>query len=406
MQNRTFHDIGLSPIVEISERAKRLAPDFTARTGKPFVYFQRGEVDLLPPSALRQAIANGVLDDKLCAELSCYPKSGGNAFCKRAIAAHHGNYGIDVGEDEILVTYGGQEALELAFLLHCGSRMVALGPIWSCIQENIAPYSSMDMTLVPLLEKNGEYEVDLDRLAKALANADLLYLNSPHNPTGACLSFSTLEAINSLCLHHGVVIISDEAYKDIVFDGQKHVSMLEFPGDHIYAAFTGSKSFASTGFRFGWLVCRDKKAMSLLTRGEYTQTAGVNPLVQWAFSKAMESEGIRAWMKRNCGEFQDRRDAICDRLGHVFGDSLVKPGGAFYFFLDLNPFLPARLAREEKDAFVLDRMLRNGIAVVPGSGFGGTDYAGFIRISYSTVGQPQLSEGTERLAETILSLND
>ena len=403
--SQSFVNIGLSPIVQISEKANGLAPEFTQRSGKPFAFFQRGEVDFLPAPRLRAALAEAVQSDDLARMTSCYPVSGGNPWCKQALIEHYRLRGVDgVTPDQVVLTYGGQEGLELVFNLFRGGRVLSFGPIWSCITENIAPYGDSEVQMVPFRSEGAALTVDFDLLERELAaDTTLLYLNNPHNPTGKVFSREELSTINDLCLKHDVLIIADEAYKDIVFDGKKHVSMLEFEGDHIIVSSTGSKTYAATGYRFGWLICRDPElTQTFFKRGNYTQTAGVATVIQYAFSKALVDEGTEAWIKGVVERYQARREIIYAGLKPLFGENLYRPEGAFYFFVDLNPFLPK--GTQNKEDLVLERCLAQGIALVPGSGFGGDRYQGFARLSYSTLGQEVLPSAVERFVAMVEGL--
>ena len=101
--------------------------------------------------------------------------------------------------------------------------------------DNIAPYAGCTLDPVALVERDGRLDIDFAQVEAKLPGAALLYVNSPQNPTGKVFSREELSRLNDLCVKHGVRIVSDEAYEDFVFGGAKHVSMLEFPGDHIFA---------------------------------------------------------------------------------------------------------------------------------------------------------------------------
>ena len=399
--NSSFTNIGLSPIVEISEKARLLAPEFERKTGKPFIYFQRGEVGFDMPDYIKKAIS-----EALAKGLTKYPKSGGEPFFKNAVLKHLYELGIkNINADNILCTYGGQEGLELAFNLFEGGKALGFDPVWSCMLENVLPYSKFDIDLIPFKEENGHLEVDFEKFEKRLSDSNILYLNNPHNPTGKIFSFDELKRINDLCIKNDVLIVSDEAYGDIIFDNNKHVSMLEFEGDHIISVYTFSKTFAATGLRIGYLISRNKDYVEKLKRGNYTQTAGVVTSIQYAFSVALENvEERNSWIKGMVSTLQKRRNIIYNEAKRIFGNNIYKPLGAFYFFLNLNPFLES-IPVNERDKFILDKFLENGIAVVPGSSFSKDRYQGYIRISYSTVSDDMALEGIKRIEEILKNIN-
>ena len=409
--NPAFVNIGLSPIVEISERARLLAPEFE-KSGKHFIYFQRGEVGFDTPDYVKKAISEAIHDKKL----TKYPKSGGEPWFKDAILKYLSELGIsNLNRENILCTYGGQEGLQLAFssFVSCdnegrivgGPRVLGFDPIWSCMLENILPYSGSSIDLVPFIEQRGNLDVDFETLERRLSEADILYLNNPHNPTGKVFSAEELREINRLCVENGVTIISDEAYRDIVFDGNRHVSMLEFPGDHIISVFTFSKAFAATGLRVGYTVTRNKDHIPLLTRAEYTQTAGVVTSNQHGFKVAVENVEERdKWINYMVAQLQGRRDVLYEEIKRIFNKPVYRPQGAFYFFLDLNPFIGDNIPMEDRDEFILEKFLEKGIAVIHGSAFSKERYKGYVRISYSTIDEGMILEGIGRMEEVLNSL--
>ncbi len=397
--NPNFARIGLSPIVEISERIRDVAPRWEGRTGERFAFLQRGELADPTPGFVVKA-AKAAID----AGLTRYPKSGGEPFFKDAVIAHLAEMGITgIAREHVLCTYGGQEGLQLVFGLFAGGRVLAFAPTWSCVLENIFPYADFTLDTVALVERAGALEVDFAQLDRKLADADILYLNSPHNPTGKVFSRDELTRIDALCRQHGVRIVSDEAYKDFVYGDARHVTMLEFPGDHIFAVFTCSKSYAATGFRIGYTVCRDAELMQRLTLGEYTQTAGVVPFIQKAFAVALTARDDRdVWLRELLARFGRRRDLIFDRLRPVLGDHLYKPEGAFYFFLDLaNRVAPAPTGTKPGD-HLLQTFLDAGVAVIPGTAFGDDRYSHHVRLSFSGIEEEPLGKALDRITSQVL----
>lgn len=394
MLNPAFARIGLSPIVEISERIRDVAPGWEARTGGKFAYLQRGELSDNTPAYITRAIGQAI-----DAGLTRYPKSGGEPWFKDAVLQHLAEAGIGgLERGHVICTYGGQEGLQLVFNLFAGSRVVSFAPTWSCVLDNIAPYAGCTLDPVALVERDGALEVDFAQVEAKLPGAALLYLNSPQNPSGKVFSRAELTRLNDLCLKHKVRIVSDEAYEDFVFGGARHISMLEFPGDHIFAVFTCSKSYAATGFRIGYTVCRDADIIGKLTLAEYTQTGGVVPFIQKAFAVAMTAKEEReAWLRPLLERFNRRRDLIHDRLSPVLGKGLYRPEGAFYFFLNLKGLVPEAPAGTAQGAFTLQRFLDAGVAVIPGTAFGGGDYAHHVRLSFSGIEEAELAKALDRI---------
>lgn len=397
---RSFTAIGLSPIVAISEQIRSVAPVFE-QGGDRFAFLQRGELADPTPDFVIEATKRA-----LDAGLTRYPKAGGEPWFKAAVVQHMAaEHGIDdLAPEHVICTYGGQEGLQLVFALLGGKRVLTFGPAWSCVLENIFPYTGYEVDTLDLVEQQGQLLVDFETLAVKLADADVLYLNTPQNPSGKVFAREELERIDALCREHGVVIVSDEAYKDFVFDGREYTSPLSLGGDHIIGVYTCSKSFAATGFRIGFTICRNPELIAKLTLGEYTQTAGVVPFIQRAFADVLTmDEPRRAWQNQLVMALQRRRDRIAERLAPYYPDGLYKPEGAFYFFLNLTGIMPAvPEGMPVADAHV-KRFLDHGIAVVPGSAFGDQRFASHVRLSFSGVSDEVLEAALDRMVAGVLA---
>jgi len=388
----SFKRIGLSRIVEISELARKLAPEFEQRTGQPFIYFQRGELDLPLPDKIKDAFIGSLEKGK-----TKYPKSGGEIAFKKAVIDYHAEKGISLSPENIVATYGGQEGLQLAFALFRGSRAAGFGPCWSCILQNIAPYTETEFTLVPLRQKDSTFKFNEAELERTLKHVDLFYFNDPHNPTGKVFSREEVEKIDYLCEKNDVILISDEPYNEILFDGRSHVSITELDNQHAITAFTFSKSFSATGLRIGYAISKHQRTIELMTRGNYTQTAGVHTPTQYAFADFLTNREKREELLKSRRErFQARRDIMYETLKPVLNGA-PKPEGAFYFFPDLRRFAPAS---KNIDGGLLELFLNNGIAIVPGGEFG-NGYEGYARFSFSGTSQELTKIGSERVLKIL-----
>jgi aspartate/methionine/tyrosine aminotransferase len=281
--------------------------------------------------------------------------------------------------------------------------VLSFAPVWSCVLENTFPYTGFELVTTDLQEIDGSLEIDFEDLERKLQGVDVLYLNTPHNPTGKVFSRAELVRIDAMCRRHDVRIVSDEAYKDFVYDGREHVSPLSLGGDHIIGIFTCSKSFAATGFRIGYTVCRDPELIHRLTLGEYTQTAGVVPFIQKAFAEALvDREERPRWQSALVASLQQRRDLICERLLSIFGASLYRPEGAFYVFPNLAGLVPEPNGTQAVSEFILQRFLDNGIAIVPGTAFGDGQYSHHVRLSFSGVDATVLASALDRMLAGVL----
>lgn len=395
--NPMLEGLKLSPIVITSELARQKAAWFHQTTGKDFVHFHRGEVDFPTPDYIKQAARRALEENR-----TKYPKSGGEDDLKDAIVQklHDMNKVDGLGRENVLCTYGAQEALQLAFKLFAGTRGAGFSPCWSCILENLTPYESIDFTLVPLAK---DFGVDWAQLEKALRAVQFFYLNNPHNPTGKVFSENEVRSIAELCQKYDVWLISDETYEQIVYDGLEHFSAASLDREKIIAIFSFSKSYSMTGWRLGYLVTRQERIPSILRLADYSQTAGVVPFIQYAGKEALanRAESDRA-IGAMVGEFQRRRDALYQGLSTIDGIRVEKPGGAFYMFPNFTELIPADLAGPERELYVVNRLMEHGVAVVHGSCFG-IGFEDNIRISFSTTPVSAVEAGVRRIEQAFRS---
>jgi len=390
--NKAMENISLSPIVAISEEVNKKSLE----TGKDFILFQRGEIGFPTPKYIVDALV-----DALRQGLTKYPVSGGHIKLKKAIIQKLGSFNNVQGlePDNIVVTHGGQEGLQLVFKLFEGKKAVGFAPVWSCVLENFVPYSRTDFRQIPLAD---DFSINYDLLENEIKDAAFLYLNSPHNPTGKIFSKEEVEKIVEICKKYGVYILSDEAYERITFDGKKHFSPMQLDYENIITVYTFSKTYAMTGWRLGYLVSRNKKLTNIIKLGDYTQTAGVPTYTQFAGAEAlsntqMENESVDSFMK----DFSDRRDALYEGLKSIEGIKLpVKPEGAFYIFPDFSEFVPKNISEEESKLHIYHKLIDAGVATVYGSCFG-KYFQNNLRFSYSTTNLQQIEEGINRIKNAL-----
>jgi len=386
--HKSFRDIGMSKIVQVSEKAKVVAPEYEKSTGQPFIYFQRGEVGYptapFIADAFKEAIEKG---------FTKYPKPGGEDYFKDAVVSDlYLNNNVVLSRKNIVATYGGQEGLELTFSMFRGQTCAAFTPCWSCMFDNIIPYTEVNFLSVPLDAENG-WSIPWDKLEKALAVSEIFYFNSPHNPTGKVFSVEDIVKIVFLCEKYGVTLISDEAYKGLIYkDVHVVYSPLQTHYPNIISVNTFSKTFAATGFRIGYVASPREDFIEYLTGGNYTETAGVSTPTQYAFSKALSHPDRSKWEQSYWNEMRKRRQTIIESLSDALGANV--PEGAFYTF-----FKAVEMPYEEH---LVEKLMKNGIAVVPGSAFG-SEFTGYVRLSFSTLNENLIRDGAKRLSGIVLS---
>ncbi len=388
-----MENITLSPIVAISEVVNKRSLE----TGKDFILFQRGEVGFSTPQYIVDAMIDAINQG-----FTKYPISGGHIKLKNAIIQKLSKFNNIQGlvPDNITVTHGGQEGLQLAFKLFQGKKAVGFAPVWSCVLENFVPYANTEFKQIPLEE---DFSIDYNLLESEVKDASLLYLNTPHNPTGKIFSKEEIEKIVEICRKYNTYILSDEAYERITFDGKNHFSPMQLDYENIISVYTFSKTYSMTGWRLGYLVSKNKHLTNLIKLGDYTQTAGVPTYTQFAGAEALlNSEKENLAVEGFMAEFNVRRDALYEGLKSIDGIKLPsKPEGAFYIFPDFSEFVPKNISDEESKLYVFNKLMDAGVATVYGSCFG--DYfQNNLRFSYSTTNLKQIEEGISRIKKTLL----
>lgn len=391
-----FEDIRMSPIVAISEEVNKKS----AQLGKNFILFQRGEIDFPTPQYVVEAMVIA-----LNKGLTKYPISGGHIKLKEALIKKMAEFNNVLGldPDNIVVTHGGQEGLQLVFKLFQWKKVVGFAPVWSCVLENFVPYANTNFVQVPLAD---DFGIDYGLLEKELKDAAFLYLNTPHNPTGKVFSKDEIERIAEICSKYGTFILSDEAYERITFDERKHFSPLQLDYENIISAYTFSKTYAMTGWRLGYTVSRNKKLINLLKLGDYTQTAGVPTYTQFAGIEAItNSDEQQRSINLFLNEIYIRRNALYEGLKSIEGIKLPnRPEGAFYIFPDFSEFIPNNLSENERKLYIFNKLMEAGVATVYGSCFG-KYFHNNLRFSYSSTNLKQIEEGISRVRE-VLRKND
>ena len=288
------------------------------------------------------------------------------------------------GPDEVMVTTGGIHGLFVICqaLLEPGDEVVVPDPEWPPAVGNILAAHGVP---VPCrLHEDLGWRYDLDELASKIGpKTRAIYINSPNNPTGGVLTRSDLEQIVRLCEERKLWLISDEAYEDVVFEGE-HVSPASFPGayDRVVSLFTFSKSYAMTGLRLGYVLARDGVLRDRMKKALFYTASNVASVVQFGGIGALEGsqECVRAFRD----ELKARRRLFYDGIkesaaGVLSGDP---PAGAFYAFLRIDRSWqpPPDITNPSRSWAMTEFLISKGrIGCVPGVDFGanGEDHVRF-----------------------------
>jgi aspartate/methionine/tyrosine aminotransferase len=276
----------------------------------------------------------------------------------------------------VFVTVGGKGVMVYAImgLIDPGDEVIVPDPGYP-IYDSITRFVGGTSVPIPIRMEN-DFRLDVDELASLITpRTKLLVLNSPANPTGGVLTRGDIEHIAELALRHDLVVLSDEIYSRILYDGAEHVSIASLDGmaERTILLDGFSKTYAMTGWRLGYAIVPD---WLVKTYGQLiiNTISGVT-----AFAQAGAIEALRGQQDDVDGmvrEFNARRDLIVDGLNAIPGFRCHRPQGAFYVFPDVS-------GTGLTGAVLADRLLNEaGVCVLAGTAFGGVGTS-HIRISYA-----------------------
>ena len=354
----------------------------------------QGDVSFDAPDSVKSAMTRAIAENK-----THYLQTTGVPRLRELIAAKlRDKNRIPVDDAEhVLVTNGGIHGVYMLCqaLLEPGDEVLVPDPEWPPTVGNILSAKGVPVG-VPLYEASG-WRYDLDELERKITpKTRVLYLNSPNNPTGGVLTRADLERIASIARERNLWVISDEAYEDVVFEGE-HISIASLPGmyDRTIPLYTFSKSYAMTGLRLGYVSIKDPVIRDRAKKVLFYTASNIASIVQFGGIGALE--GPQDCIGAFRTELSARRDlfyrGIKDFAGDVFAGS--PPAGAFYAFLRIDPSWPSWPpgtgrhgdARGGGQASLSWRMteylIKNGrIGCVPGVDFGAQG-EGYVRFCFA-----------------------
>ena len=374
-------------IRRVLEKANKLEAE-----GRKIVHFEVGQPDFDTPANIKEA-AKKALDQGVTAYSSNY----GDIRLRRAIAEkleRMNHLKVDPTK-EIMVTCGGEEAVAAALfaLLEKGDEVLIADPSY-------IPYSSLtkiaeaEPVYVPLDEKNG-YCFDLEKLEAAITNkTKLLILCTPGNPTGTMMDEESLRKLAEICCRHDILVLADEAYEQVLYDGNKHISIASLPGmwERTITVQSFSKTYSMCGWRIGYLVA-PAELMRIVVRAHQTVAMNACSFGQLGALEALT--GPQDSLYAMLAEFDRRRLLLYNGLKEL-GIPCSRPQAAFYLFPDIGEFGMGSFTFAE---LLLDKY---GVATVPGVEFG-KNGENHLRISYATSFE-DCQMGLHRIAQCVSDL--
>ncbi|MGV8885487.1 MAG: pyridoxal phosphate-dependent aminotransferase [Microbacteriaceae bacterium] len=387
--SQRISSIAESATLKVDAKAKALQAQ-----GRPVISYAAGEPDFSTPSNIVEAASAAVLDPKNYR----YTPAAGLPELKAAIAAKTlRDSGLDVSPAQVIVTNGGKQAVYQSFatLLDPGDEAILPAPYWTTYPEAVKLAGGVPVEVFAGSDQN--YLVTVDQLEAARTErTKVLLFVSPSNPTGSVYSLEQTTAIGEWALEHGIWVISDEIYQNLVYDGVRAVSIVEAVpalANQTILVNGVAKSYAMTGWRLGWMV-GPADAIAAASNLQSHLSSNVSNISQRAAIEALNGPQDAIELMRQ--SFERRRNLIVAELGRIPGVICPMPEGAFYVYPDVTGLLGREwggvtpTTSLELADLILDQA---EVAVVPGEAFGPS---GYVRLSYA-LGDEPLLEGVRRL---------
>jgi N-succinyldiaminopimelate aminotransferase len=317
-----------------------------------------------------------------------YPPGRGVPELREAIARHQQRFwGLAYDPDtEVLVTAGATEAIAAACLALCetGDEVVVLEPTYDSYQASIA-MAGAHPTFVRLDPPS--YRLDAAALRAAVTpRTRLLLVNSPHNPTGAVLGRDELAAVAAVAVDHDLLVVTDEVYEHLTYDGVPHVPLATLPGmrDRTVTVSSGGKTFSTTGWKVGWICAPPPLVTAVTTAKQFLTYVNAGPF-QPAIAAGLDLPD--AYFTGLAAGLAAQRDLLCAGLEGA-GFTVFRPQGTYFVTVDIRPLRP------DGDGMAFCRELpeRCGVVAVPNQVFYADRTAGRHLVRFSFAKRPEVLE--------------
>jgi len=381
----------------ISERVKRVKESGTMRMkelagqkkaeGKNIISFTVGEPDFDTPKHIVEAAKKALDDGK-----TRYLDAPGLPELREAVANMEKNDNkVPCDKSNVLITPTKQAIFEtILATINEGEEVIMPDPAWVTYEPCVQLAGGKAVPVIATDEQ--EFRVLPEKVAELITDkTKMILLNSPSNPCGAVSTHEDIKGLADLAKDHNLLVLSDEVYEKIIFDGMKHHSIAAEPGmfDRTITISGFSKTYAMTGWRLGWLVAPKPIFKGINKIQQHSITHAVS-FAQYGGLAALT--GPKEPVKMMVKEFEERRDLIMKLIKEIPSLHCDTPKGAFYIF----PRFDQKMPSEELALLLMDKA---EVALTGGSSFGSAGEQ-HLRISYAT-NKKNIQEGMERLKRTL-----
>lgn len=396
--------------MELSRKAQRIEASVTLaitakakemkEKGIDVISFGAGEPDFNTPENIINAAIKAMQEGN-----TKYTNVNGilplrEAICKK----FKEDNGLIYKPSQIVVSTGAKQSLANVFLaiLNPGDEVIVPNPYWVSYPELIRLADGKAVFVES--DETSSYKFTKENLEKAVTEkTKAIILNTPNNPTGTIYNKEELIEIAEFAKKYDLIIVSDEMYEKLIYDGESHVSIASVSHDAYERTIVInglSKSYAMTGWRLGYCGSTEKIA-KLMTNIQSHMTSNVCSITQYAAVEALN--GPQDKVKEMISEFERRRNYMAKTLEEMNNLSIIKPQGAFYIMINIDECLGKEINGEKiNDSMDFSAKLLESekVAVIPGKAFGLDNY---VRVSYAT-SMELIEKGLERINKFVNKL--
>ncbi|MGI6706880.1 MAG: pyridoxal phosphate-dependent aminotransferase [Clostridia bacterium] len=388
-------NISPSMTLSVDAKAKKMKNE-----GIDVVGFGAGEPDFTTPQHIIDAAI-----DALHKGFTRYTPASGTRELQEAICEKlKRENGLEYTPSQIVVSNGAKHSLFNIFqvILNPGDEVIIPSPYWVSYPELVKMAGGIPVYVETKQEDS--FRINVTEVEKKItAKTRAFILNSPRNPTGSICSEDELRSLADLAIHYNLFVISDEIYEQLVYDGEKHISIASLSKEikkRTILVNGMSKAFAMTGWRIGYTASEEHLA-KLMGSYQSHSTSNPNSIAQYASIAALR--GPKNFVLNMVREFEKRRDYMVNRIMSIPGLSCYKPEGAFYIMMNIAGVLGKSFeGRPVMNSLDFTEMLLESqkTAVVPGIAFGADEY---VRLSYATSIET-IKKGMDRIESFIKDL--